>query len=61
MQLYLATGDERVKEALRQMAQLVADTLYDPQLRNLKTIVDKEGARVGNHIKALATTVRSAI
>ena len=31
------------------MAQLVADTLYDPQLRNLKTIVDKEGARVGTH------------
>ena len=49
VQLYLATGDERVKEALRQMAQLVADTLYDPQLRNLKTIVDKEGARVGTH------------
>ena len=23
--------------------------LYDPQLRNLKTIVDKEGARVGTH------------
>ena len=49
VQLYLATGDERVKEALRQMAQLVADTLYDPQLRNLKTIVDKDGARVGTH------------
>lgn len=49
VQLYKATGSSQVRAALREMVGLVADELYDPQYRNLKTIIGKNGERIGNH------------
>lgn len=46
-QLYMATEDGRVKEALREMAEFIADRLYDEKYRCLKTIVAPDGSRVG--------------
>lgn len=47
VQLLEATGDGRVKEALREMLEFIADVLYDPAGHNLKTIVGPGGERVG--------------
>lgn len=49
VQLYRATGSGEVRSALKEMAELVADELYDPQYRNLKTIIGKNGERIGSH------------
>lgn len=50
VQLYYATGgDEKVKAALKEMAQLVAEKLYDPEKRNIMTIITPDGKRVGSH------------
>lgn len=46
VQLYKATGDERVLQALKDMITFVGDRLYDPVLHNLKSIIDKDGNRV---------------
>jgi len=48
VQLYRATGSDEVRSALWEMAGLVADELYDPQYRNLKTIIGKNGERIGS-------------
>ena len=49
VQLFRATGDERVRAALREMGEFIADALYDPEHHNLKTIVGKNGERIGTH------------
>lgn len=47
VQLYKATGDEKVKNALRDMAEFIINKLYDSQYHNLKTMVAPDGSRVG--------------
>ena len=50
VQLYYATGgDEKVKATLKEMAQLVAEKLYDPEKRDIMTIITPDGKRVGSH------------
>lgn len=49
VQLFEATGSGRVKAALREMCEFIADRLYDQKLRNLKSIVSVDGERIGTH------------
>lgn len=47
VQLFEATGDIRVKQALLEMAQFVVDKLYDEEYHCFKTVVAADGSRVG--------------
>lgn len=47
VQLYKAAQDEAVGRALAEMVRYACNTLYDPQHRCFKTIVTRDGARVG--------------
>jgi cellobiose epimerase len=46
-QLYRATGDAKVGAALREFAEYIADTLFDPQYDCFKGMLDANGNRVG--------------
>lgn len=46
-QLYRATSDPEVGKALREFAEYICDTLYDPEYRCFKGFMDKEGNRIG--------------
>lgn len=47
VQLYEATHDMHVGQALREMAEFIVDKLYDEEYRCFKTIVAADGSRVG--------------
>lgn len=46
-QLYRATGDPEVGKALREISGYIASTLYDPQYKCFKGIMDDQGNRIG--------------
>lgn len=47
VQLFEATGSEKVKASLREMEEFVINQLYDTKYHNFKTIVDSSGNRIG--------------
>lgn len=49
LRLYQATGDPEVGAALREMIAFAADTLYDKQYRCFKTVLAKDGSRIGTN------------
>ena len=46
-QLYRATGDAKVGKAVRELAEYVINTLYDPQRECFKSFMDFNGNRMG--------------
>jgi cellobiose epimerase len=48
-QLYRATGSERIRIILREMARCVIDTVYDRENHDFCTVFDKDGRRLGTH------------
>lgn len=48
-QLYRATGDETLLNPLREMAECMADVLYDRENHNFCTLFDASGKRLGTH------------
>jgi len=48
-QLYRATGDPEVGKALREFAEYIATTLYDPEYKCFKGMMDDLGNRLGTH------------
>lgn len=49
LQLYQATGDPEVGSALRDMVSFIANSLYDSQYHCFKTIISKDGSRIGTN------------
>lgn len=49
LRLYQATGDAEVGAALREMVEFVAGSLYDEQYHCFKTILTKDGQRIGTN------------
>ena len=49
LRLYQATGNADVLAALRGMAEVLIDRLYDPENRNFMTIITSDGKRIGTN------------
>ena len=49
LRLFEATRDPEVAQALREMAEVLLDKLYDPEHRDFMTIVTKDGKRIGTN------------
>lgn len=49
LRLYQAMGDPEVGSALRDMVSFIANSLYDSQYHCFKTIISKDGSRIGTN------------
>lgn len=49
LRLYQATGDPEVGSALRDMVSFIANSLYDDQYHCFKTVISKDGSRIGTN------------
>ena len=49
LRLYEATKDSEVGKALREMAEVLLDRLYDKELHNFMTIITADGKRIGTN------------
>lgn len=49
LRLYQATGNEAVGNSLRDMVEFVSDKLYDTEYHCFKSMIDKDGNRIGTN------------